>query len=198
MPAEVPVKCPHVEIQDFDNDGWPDIYISAAWKGEGGSVTPLILRHTGLKDGLPRFELPRAIDESMVYYPAGPSADYDNDGRIDLFLINWFQGDNCHLLKNSTRGGNWVQVEVAGSGTTPMGIGTRVCVYEGGKPGRSESLLGCQEIETGYGYASGQPAIVHFGVGDRTKIDLVLEIPHAGRAVLENQAVNQRIRHKAE
>ncbi len=22
------MKAPHVEMQDFDNDGWPDIYIS--------------------------------------------------------------------------------------------------------------------------------------------------------------------------
>jgi hypothetical protein len=26
----LPLKGPHVEIQDFDNDGWPDIYVSAA------------------------------------------------------------------------------------------------------------------------------------------------------------------------
>ena len=43
----VPARCPHVEIQDFDNDGWPDIYLSAAWL-EAGQVTPLIYRHTGV------------------------------------------------------------------------------------------------------------------------------------------------------
>lgn len=197
MPAEVPVKCPHVEIQDFDNDGWPDVYISAAWKDGDGSVTPLILHHAGLKNGTPRFELPRPIGEKMVYYPAGPSADYDNDGRIDLFLINWFQGDSCHLLKNVTKAGNWTEVQVTGKGTTPMGIGTRVCVYEAGKAGDVRSLVGCQEIQTGYGYASGQPAIVHFGVGERTHIDLVLEVPHQSDVVVKNQTVNQRVKHMA-
>ena len=196
MPAEVPVKCPHVEIQDFDNDGWPDVYISAAWKNDDGSVTPLILHHTGLKDGVPRFQLPRPIGERMVYYPAGPSADWDNDGRIDLFLINWFQGDSCHLLKNVTKCGNWTEVAVSGPGTTPMGIGTRVCVYETGKAGDVKSLLGCQEIQTGYGYASGQPAIAHFGVGERTKIDLVLEVAHVGKVVLKSQPANQRIKYE--
>ena len=24
----LPMKSPHVEVQDFDNDGWPDIYTS--------------------------------------------------------------------------------------------------------------------------------------------------------------------------
>jgi hypothetical protein len=197
MPAEVPVKCPHVEIQDFDNDGWSDIYISAAWKNDDGSVTPLILHHTGVKDGVPRFALPRQIDDKMVYYPAGPSADYNNDGRIDLFLINWFQGDNCHLLRNVTKAGNWTDVQVVGKGTTPMGIGTRVSVYEAGKAGDAKSLIGCQEIQTGYGYASGQPAIAHFGVGDRTNVDLVLEVPHVGKVSLENQLVNRRIKHES-
>ena len=31
----VPVRCPHVEVQDFDNDGWPDIYLSAALLQDG-------------------------------------------------------------------------------------------------------------------------------------------------------------------
>jgi hypothetical protein len=196
MPAEVPVKCPHVEIQDFDNDGWPDLYISAAWKDEDGSVTPLILHHTGLKDGVPRFELPRPIGEKMVYYPAGPSADYDNDGRIDLFLVNWFQGDSCHLLRNVTKAGNWVQVQVKGTKTTPMGIGTQVSIYEAGKAGLARSLLARQEIGTGYGYASGQPAIAHFGVGERTEIDLVFDMPFKGKVVLDKRPVNKKITYE--
>src|SRR5262249_11800732 len=88
--AVVPVRCPHVEIQDFDNDGRPDIYVSAAWLDADGKVTPLIYRNLGVKDGIPRFAPPRPIGPGMVYYPAGPSGDYDNDGRLDLFLVNWF------------------------------------------------------------------------------------------------------------
>ncbi|MBX6312149.1 MAG: VCBS repeat-containing protein [Isosphaeraceae bacterium] len=86
----VPAKCPHVEIQDFDNDGLPDLYTSAAWRDRDGRVTPLIYRNLGTRDGLPRFAPPRPIAAPMVYYPAGPSGDYDGDGRLDLFLINWF------------------------------------------------------------------------------------------------------------
>src|SRR5262249_36171760 len=66
----VPVKCPHVEVQDFDNDGLPDIYTSAAWLDDKGTVTPLIYRNVGIKDGLPRFEAPRKFDATMVYFPA--------------------------------------------------------------------------------------------------------------------------------
>jgi len=63
----VPTRCPHVEIQDFDNDGRPDIYLSAAWLDEDGSVTPLIYRNTGAKKtGIPQFAPPRPIGEPMV------------------------------------------------------------------------------------------------------------------------------------
>ncbi|MCH8923368.1 MAG: VCBS repeat-containing protein [Planctomycetes bacterium] len=39
IPAELPSKSPHVEIQDFDNDGWPDLYFSTAWLDKDGSIT---------------------------------------------------------------------------------------------------------------------------------------------------------------
>ena len=34
----LPMKAPHVEVQDFDNDGWPDIYLSVV-KFAGGKPT---------------------------------------------------------------------------------------------------------------------------------------------------------------
>ena len=38
-------------------------------------------------------------------------------------------------------------------------------------------LLGCQEIGTGYGYASGQPAVCHFGLGDARVVDVEVRMP---------------------
>lgn len=172
----VPVKCPHVEVQDFDNDGWPDIYTSAAWL-EDSKVTPLIYRNLGVKDGLPRFAPPRPIKGPMVYYPAGPSADYDNDGRVDLFLVNWFAGDSCHLLHNDSPKRSWLNVRVVGKKMNRMGIGAKVAVYKAGQMGKAESLLGYQEIGIGYGYASGQVAVSHFGLGDEKSVDVRVTLP---------------------
>lgn len=103
FPAEVPNKCPHVEIQDFDNDGWPDVYFSAAWLDDG-KVTPLVFRNVGIdaNSGLPQFVSPRKVKSPMVYYPAGPTADYDADGRLDLLLVNWFAGNHTRLLHNES------------------------------------------------------------------------------------------------
>jgi hypothetical protein len=213
----IPVRCPHVEIQDFDNDGWPDIYMSAAWMDAKGAITPLVYRNTGLKprpphpplspqgrekgegdersesrgSPVPRFMLPRPVDKSMVYYPAGPSGDFDNDGRLDLFLINWFQGNHCRLLHNDSPPRNWLQVEVVGKGKlNRMGIGAQVKLFV---PGTNE-LLGFQEISTGYGYASGQPAYAYFGLGKHKTVDLEIKLPDGRTLRRERIAAGQRFR----
>ncbi|MEA3210070.1 MAG: enediyne biosynthesis protein [Chthoniobacter sp.] len=174
----VPNKCPHVEIRDFDNDGWPDIYMSAAWVDEGGAVTPLDWRNTGVSEGVPRFVPPRPIKEAMVYFPAGPSGDYDNDGRLDLFLVNWFAGNHSRLLHNESAPRNhWLDVRVTGKRMNRMGIGAQVRIYRAGKMGDAASLLGFQEISTGYGYASGQPALAHFGLGAEPRVDVLVTLP---------------------
>src|SRR5204862_4120555 len=46
------MKAPHVEIQDFDNDGWPDIYVSIV-KFKDGLPHPVIYKNLGV-DASPR------------------------------------------------------------------------------------------------------------------------------------------------
>lgn len=172
----IPAKCPHVEIQDFDNDGWPDIYFTAAWLKEG-QVVPLIYRNQGLKDGVPSFAPPQPIKEPMVYYPAGPSGDFDGDGRLDLFLINWFANNHSRLLRNVSPVNHWLQVRVIGRKMNRMGIGAQVRLFAAGHAGQSDRLLGLQEVSTGYGYASGQPAMCHFGLGNVASVDVTVRLP---------------------
>ena len=188
---QLPVRAPHVEIQDFDNDGWPDLYFSAAWLEADGSVTPLVYRHSGLRDGIPTFTPPRPIDEQMVYYPTGPSGDYDNDGRLDLFLVNWFAGNHSRLLQNTSPARNWLQVRPRGREVNRMGLGVQVRVYRAGAIDDAKSLLGFQELNIGYGYGAGQPAVCHFGLGDETKVDLVVTFPNGKRVTRTGVATNQ-------
>jgi hypothetical protein len=186
--AIVPAKCPHVEIQDFDNDGWPDIYLSVGWL-EGDQFTPLIFRNTGVSNSVPRFVPPRAIAAPMVYFPAGPSGDYDNDGRIDLFLVNWFQENHSRLLHNESAPGNWLQVQVIGKQMNRTGIGAQVRVLESG----TSRLLGFQEVTTGFGYASGQPAICHFGLSAESTVEVQVRLPSGKVVKQDNVKANQRI-----
>jgi hypothetical protein len=214
----LPMKAPHVEIQDFDNDGWPDIYTSMV-KFKDGKLYPVIFKNLGVRKGRPHFhedalavnDFPNQEDKSIkksdaffkkmikdqkvIYAAPGPTADYDNDGRLDMFLASWWPEAPSMLLHNETVGGNWLQVQVKGShGVNTMGIGARVKIYRAGGLGQAKALLGCQDISEGYGYASGHAALAHFGLGQESTVDVEVVLPHGkGTLVQKNVKANQRI-----
>ena len=214
----LPMKGPHVEIHDFDNDGWPDIYVSIV-KFDSGRVHPLIFKNQGVKDGIPRFtedvlavnDFPTEADKKqtdvgkffdrmvkekkIMYMAAAPSCDYDRDGRIDLFLANWWVDSRSLLLRNETKSGHWLQVTVNGAkGINRMGIGAVVRVYPSGKLGQADALLRHVEIAAGYGYSSGQEAIAHVGLGELASCDVQVVLPH-GKGKIERKGVqaDQRV-----
>src|SRR5262245_48784485 len=213
----LPMKAPHVEIQDLDNDGWPDIYVSVV-KFADGKPCPVIFKNLGVRGGLPRFredalavnDFPTAEDravkrsgdlfqkvlkERKIFYSApGPTGDFDNDGRLDLFLASWWPEARSLLLRNETACGHWLDVTVVGDrGMNRMGIGSRVNIYEAGKLGEPSALIGCREIATGYGYASAQPAVAHFGLGNAETVDVEAVLPHGkGKIVEKGVKADQR------
>lgn len=179
LSAVVPTKSPHVEIQDFDNDGWMDIYVSAAWKLEN-RVIPVIYRNKGVqKNGLPVFETERAIKPPMIYFPSGPTSDFNLDGKMDLLLVNWFRGETSHLLMNQTKTGNWIQIKAH--------VGSAIRLRSRG------TLIGYGQVYPGYGFASGQEPVLHFGVGKLQKIDLEVMLPDGRTKQSRNVSVNRRM-----
>jgi hypothetical protein len=207
------LKCPHVEIQDFDNDGLADALVSIV-KFAGGRSFPIIYRGTGMRDGVPCFSLegwsvndfPAADDlqgkgtkgffETMLanrkitYAAAGPTADFNGDGKLDVFFASWWPEQPSLLLRNDTRGGHWLDVRVVGDGkrVNRQGIGARVRVYAAGRLGEQAGLVGHREIAVGQGYVSGQPAVAHFGLGGRREVDVDVSLPH-GRGRIERKNV---------
>jgi hypothetical protein len=212
------MKAPHVEIQDFDNDGWPDIYVSIV-KFAGDQPHPIIFKNLGSAGGVPKFRADAwsvndwpskeqlAVkgtgpffdkilkDRQIIYMAPGPSADFDRDGRIDLLLPNWWTESRSLLLRNETPGGNWLDVRVEGTkNVNRMGIGSKVRVYPAGKLGDASALLGYREIAIGYGYCSGQEAIAHFGLGETKRVDIEVTLPHGRCSFTQRDvAANQRV-----
>jgi hypothetical protein len=130
-------------------------------------------------------------DRRIIYTAPGPSGDFDNDGRLDLFLASWWVESPSMLLRNETPGGHWLDVRVEGNpdkGVNRLGIGAKVKLYPAGKLGDASALVGCREIAAGYGYTSGQPAIAHFGLGGRERVDVEVILPH-GKGVVVRKDV---------
>ena len=112
-----------------------------------------------------------------------------------MFIASWWPEAPSTLLHNETNAGNWLQLQVKGSkGVNSMGVGSRIKIYKAGKLGDPSSLLGCQDISVGYGYASGHAAIAHFGLGKETAVDVEVIYPHGkGKLSQKNVKANQRI-----
>lgn len=161
----LPTKAPHVELNDFDNDGWPDLLTSAS---AAAGAHPAIFRHEGLVDGVPRFSEPEGLGEAQ-YWVAAPSADVDRDGSLDIFLLEWEPALPSVLLGNRSDSGHWLEVSVGPE--HGHGIGWLVEIFEEG------ALLGSREITVTQGYSAGVSPIAHFGLGDATEITVRLTPP---------------------
>ncbi len=159
---------------DFNNDGWKDLYHS------NGHVYPFL-------DGS-RFEehynqpgtlLLNQKDGTFldVSSMAGPGiqtkksgrgvafADFDNDGDIDLIVVN--MNESPLLLRNDRSDTNhWIMLKTIGRKSNRDGIGARVTVVSG-------KLQQIWEIKRTVGIYSASDPRAHFGLGNYNKVDLL-------------------------
>ncbi len=84
---------------DYDGDGDPDLFLvnSAPWPGRGTATAPTHRLYRN--DGAGRFEdVTREAGLDKVFYGQGVAVgDYDNDGRLDLYITSVGRG---YLFRN--------------------------------------------------------------------------------------------------
>jgi hypothetical protein len=173
----------------MDNDGWPDIYVSVHVR-QNGVTAPLVLRNEGGHSPAVRFSSVSftVADDGLRdrgYGAAGPTVDFDRDGRLDALIAEWWSDRPAVLYRNTTRSGNYLDV-------TGLPIGTRIEIFHPGRMGSPEALLGRTEIMTGYGYSSGQETAAHFGLGGHDTVDLRALLPHGGATIERPGAIANR------
>jgi tetratricopeptide (TPR) repeat protein len=142
---------------DFDNDGHLDLFVVGSPLNESGRGS-----HLFHNDGAGRFEeMSQLLPETMTSGSQVATADYNEDGDIDLFVAGLEGG--VRLLRND--GGNanrYIKLQLtglsAGSGkNNSYGIGAKLEV-------RAGELYQMRVVTS---------ASTHFGLGDRLKADVV-------------------------
>jgi hypothetical protein len=173
-------------VYDFDNDGNPDILIF-----HGGLIHLIPQEHTlfrGLGNGKFEDTSEQAGEVLNVRTVARGAcfADYDNDGKVDAYLVNL--GAPGTLIHNiSPDGGHWIAVKLVGSKSNRDGIGARLEVVAGNKRWAAERVAGS-------GYLSQDDARLHFGLGTVTAVDkITIHWPDGRDQVVEKPALDRVI-----
>jgi hypothetical protein len=108
------------------------------------------------------------------------SADYDNDGRVDV-AVNSI-GGNMILLHNTGASGHWLEV-----GLAPFAPGALVTAV---LPDGSRLV---REVQAGSSYLSSEDPRVHFGLGKATKLkELIVRWP-GGKVTRQQDVAADRI-----
>ncbi len=92
-------------------------------------------------------------------------ADFDNDGRLDMFVAN--ANAEPYLYRNTSPAGpHWAQFALEGTKSNKAAVGAQVRLTADGK-------TRLQFINGGNGFASQSTRRVHFGLGEVAKIDQI-------------------------
>jgi hypothetical protein len=176
---------------DFDHDGDQDLFVS------NGDLNPNCEPMANFyfeNDGTTFREVARA--KGLADYGIGRGSvafDLENDGDLDILAVcqgpvldNYPVASVTRLFRNDGAQGNWLKVRLVGTGSERSGLGSRVTIYSRGQ-------IMIREVDGGSSsHLSQHSRLLHFGLGDRQRVDSVLITWNGGdEQLLRDQEVNQ-------
>jgi len=132
---------------DIDNDGDLDLY-----EGDCKLANQLYVN-----DGAGNFkniaDKQPVVQCATVRTKGTAFADIDNDGDLDLYVVNWGAPNKLYL--NGQNDSNFIKVHVEGNGNA---YGAKVSISQAGK------TIATRELKSADGFCAQSPNVAHFGV----------------------------------
>jgi len=151
---------------DFDNDGWPDIFVA---DGNVSSMVDKLPHDLKYREPIHMFrnqkngtfaEVANAsgLNDGALHSRRGTAfGDIDNDGNVDVVVYN--VGSPPSLFLNETKNSNHrVLFRLVGKKSNRAALGARVTVTAG-------TLVQMDEVRGGGSYLSSNDQRLHFGLG---------------------------------
>jgi tetratricopeptide (TPR) repeat protein len=159
-----------IAFLDFDNDGRLDLVTANGHVNDYRDLYPYampVLLLAGDPSG--RFvDVTRAAGPPLTTARLGRGlavGDLDNDGKVDVLVVS--QGAPLGYFHNETRGGHFLTLQLEGAEPSSRdAVGARVVVASGGVR-QSAWRFG------GGSYLSASDPRLHFGLGDRDRVDSI-------------------------
>jgi len=135
---------------DVDHDGDLDLY-----EGDCKLANKLYLNNGSgvFSDVADRFPV---LKNETVRTKGTAFADIDNDGDLDLYVVNW--GVSNRLYRNEQNDNRYLKIKLKGTVSNSDAVGARIRVSRDGQQ------VGLQEVKTLTGFVSQAPLEVHFGL----------------------------------
>ena len=177
---------------DYDNDTRPDLFVANGSTFQRDDDPRILI---GMRDQLFWNRSPQDgfYDVSLVsgdyfsqeYVGRGAAvADYDNDGDVDVVVVN--NGGRAILLRNDGRTDNgWLELVLKGQQSNSVAVGARLRLV-------TDSVVQIREVGAQGSYLSQNSIVQHFGLGTRNTVDTIeVTWPSGLKQVLTNVTANQ-------
>lgn len=179
---------------DLDNDGWSDLYFvnGHVYDNVGDAVGP----HVHFRQPLSLFrnqggeqfvdvtsQMGQDVQRPLVGRGSA-TADFNNDGRIDLLAID-MEGPVMLLQNRSETGNHWITLDLRSAAPNVFAYGAHLTAKAG-------KQIWVADVSPASSYLSSSDPRVHWGLGATTKLDeLTIRWPNGKTQTLKDVSGDQ-------
>jgi enediyne biosynthesis protein E4 len=172
-------------LTDFENSGRRDFWTANGhvYPSMSSYLLPVVIFRNTQGKFQPVYSYPQPPVSS---YRGGASADFNNDGKMDLLVLP-VSGAPILLENQTSNDNNWIGIWLRGKSSNRDAIGANVKIEACG-------VTQSDSVRNGGSYLSRNDPRLHFGFGSCNKIDrITVKWPSGATQVVKGSRLNQYI-----